>query len=290
MTALEHVFTFPLPSPPERVFAALTQAEELAVWLAEHAEVEATIGGAYRFWGRGAYGAPTRDAATQTITAFEPPHRFGFRWTLHGQPSEATLTLSPKEGGGSTLTIRHSFARAPGIARAGELIDDLWRLQLGNLTLHLMGRPVALKLDFDDPRPELTCSMLIAAPRAKVWATLIDPEKMRIWLGAPAPAVEPRAGGRISYGWRYEVAGRQVVGGPTKILEIEPKRRLVTDWGDWRGDPDMPVQRITWLLADEAGGTRVTLIHDGFTRAVDISDYGFGWPGFLEQLKGAAES
>lgn len=32
-------------------------------------------------------------------------------------------------------------------------------------------------------------------------------------------------------------------------------------------------------------GTKVTRVHDGFSRAADISDYLFGWPAFLSQLK-----
>ncbi len=78
---------------------------------------------------------------------------------------------------------------------------------------------------------------------------------------------------------------RDVEGGPTSILEMVPNERLVTDWGDWRGDPDVPPQTITWLLEPAGAGTRVTVVHGGFVRAADISDYPFGWGSFLAELK-----
>lgn len=78
-------------------------------------------------------------------------------------------------------------------------------------------------------------------------------------------------------------------GGPTKILEMVPNERLVTDWLDWRGDTTRPATRITWLLEDARDATRVTLIHDGFSRVVDQSDYPFGWTWFLDRLKEATE-
>ena len=93
-----------------------------------------------------------------------------------------------------------------------------------------------------------------------------------------------------AFGWKYEVAGREVVGGPTRILELVENEKLVTDWPDWRGDADVPVQTITWRLEDDGDGTRVTLVHSGFTRAADWSDYPFGWGYFLGALKGAAET
>ena len=51
----------------------------------------------------------------------------------------------------------------------------------------------------------------------------------------------------------------------------------------------MPSQRVTWLFDELDGKTRVTVIHDGFVRAVDISDYPFGWAGFGAMLRGIFE-
>jgi uncharacterized protein YndB with AHSA1/START domain len=72
-------------------------------------------------------------------------------------------------------------------------------------------------------------------------------------------------------------------------LELVPNEKLVISWPDWRGDTSVPEQSITWLLEPSGEGTRVTVIHSGFVRTVDLSDYPFGWGYFLGRLKDVAE-
>lgn len=287
MTELSHAFTWQLQAPQAQVFAALTDPAELRIWFADEAVVDPRPGGAFRFWGRHVYGAPR--AGEQRLTRFEPGVALAFTWTLHGMPSEVTLELSPGDpetnAAGTTLRGRHAFPERPAIGRAREMVDDLWRLLNGNLAAHLAGGDGLTRLDFADPNPEVRVSIVIDAPVEKVFKAFIDPDLLRRWIGAPAPVVEPWAGGRYAYGWTYEIDGRPVTGGPTKIIAYDENRRLVTDWPDWRGDADVPLQRITWLFEDLGGRTRVTLVHDGFTRAVDIGDYPFGWIHFAATLR-----
>ncbi len=58
---------------------------------------------------------------------------------------------------------------------------------------------------------------------------------------------------------------------------------------DWRGDATRPLTRVAWLLEDAGAGTRVTLVHSGFSRVVDLGDYPFGWRSFLDRLKNLIE-
>lgn len=51
----------------------------------------------------------------------------------------------------------------------------------------------------------------------------------------------------------------------------------------------MPDQRVLWKLTPEGDGTRVDFLHDGFVRAVDVSDYPFGWGWFLSRITAVAE-
>lgn len=290
MTGWIHEFTLTLPATPDRVFAALSDPTQLRGWFAEHAEVEPHVGGAYRFWGRHSYATPTRTDANQTLTAYEPERRLAYRWTLGAAPSEVSYALEPKanEAGVTVLKGRHAFDAAPAVGRAKEMIDDLWRLAGGNLYVYLTSGKPALLPDFFDGRPEIRLSILIDAPRERVFRALLDPKILDRWLGG-ASTVDPRIGGRLSYGWRYKVDGRDVDGGPTRILDLVENERLVTDWPDWRGDPAGTTTTVTWLLADEGAQTRLTLIHDGFARAADMSDYPMGWLGFLDALKGILE-
>lgn len=287
-----------LPAAPEVVFAALTEPAQLKKWFAEHIAIEPRSGGAYRFWGRHTYGALRAEQATQRITRLQSGTLLAFSWPIDGASSEVTITLavakaaaavSASSGKATTqLNLRHEFATLPAVPRAKDLIDDLWRMTLGNLDTHLRGGAGIVLPDFTDPRPEVRASIYIDAPRAEVFKALIEPEKLNKWLSTAA-SVEPRSDGRYSYGWKYPVDGREVAGGPTRILEIVPNEKLVTDWPDWRGDATVPMTTVTWLLESVGKGTRVTLIHSGFTRTTDISDYTPGWADFLEKLKALVE-
>ena len=82
----------------------------------------------------------------------------------------------------------------------------------------------------------------------------------------------------------HKVDGRDVEGGPTKILEFIPNEKLVLDWPDWRGDKSVAGQRITFQLEAEGSGTKLTFVHSGFDRTTDIGDYPFGWVYFIGKL------
>jgi uncharacterized protein YndB with AHSA1/START domain len=69
-----------------------------------------------------------------------------------------------------------------------------------------------------------------------------------------------------------------------RILDIVPNQRLALNWPDWRGDSAVPMQSITWQLEPDGAGTRVTLVHAGFVRTVDFSDYPFGWGHFMAEM------
>ncbi len=293
MTGLTHTFSADLEAPPDQVFAALTDPEQLQVWFADHVEIEPRPGGAFRFWGPRAFAAANAGDARQAVRAYDAPRRLAFSWPIDGIDSGVEIALSPgdpnKNPGGARLEGRHSFPTAPPGPRAAELIDDLWRIHCGNLAAHLKGGDGIVQIDFHDSSPQVRASIFIAAPRAAVFQALIDPEILAKWMWATCAEVEPKPGGRYSYGWTYKIGDRDVAGGPTRILAYIENEELVTDWPDWRGDPSVPMQRVAWRLADEGAGTRVTVVHDGFVRPTDVSDFPFGWVGFLESLKGTVE-
>jgi uncharacterized protein YndB with AHSA1/START domain len=286
-----HAHRCAVPAEPGRVFAALTEPSELRQWFAEHVDVEARDGGKFRFWGRHTYGVPDAVAATQAITRLEPGRALAFRWTVDGLPTEVTIELEPDAAKPSQtqLNLRHAFPGRLPVDYALELVDDLWRLTLGNLDAHLRGGQGIVLPDFTDPSPEIRISLVIDAPRDLVFRALIDPAALNTWVASSAE-VEPRVGGRYRYGWRYPVGGRDVDGGPTTILDLVENERLVTDWLDWRGDDTRSPTRVAWLLEDVGEKTRVTVVHGGFSRAADASDYPFGWAEFLGRLKSVTES
>jgi uncharacterized protein YndB with AHSA1/START domain len=282
MTWTQTITSWPLPASPRALFGAFTDVGSLRRWFAEHAQVGDAVDGHFRFWGRHTLGAPAAEEATQRITAFVPGERLGFTWRVMGVDSTVDLAFAA-EGEGAKITATHTFTSDLGVPRQRELVDDFWRLCFGNLSVYVANGAGILRPDFTDPRPEIKMSIVIEAPPAKVFRALMDPALVNEWTGSTKAAIDVDAG-TYSFGWEYDHDGKKVVGGPTRIIEIVPDRKLVLDWPDWRGDASVTGQTISFTLTPEGRGTRVDFVHAGFTRAADISDYPFGWGHFLSEL------
>ncbi|MDH5580001.1 MAG: SRPBCC domain-containing protein [Betaproteobacteria bacterium] len=99
-------------------------------------------------------------------------------------------------------------------------------------------------------------SMRIRARRERIFRFFTDSERWSSWLGVGS-TIEPRPGGRVSIRYPNGVEA----GG--EVLEIEPPARLVFSFGFASGKP-MPLgaSRISLTLADEPGGTLLTLRHE----------------------------
>ena len=292
MTRYQYEYAFPVPltGSVETVFKALTDPAALVQWFAEHVEIDAREGGAFRFWGRHTYGQPTADDATQALVSIDAPNNLSFTWQLLDRDSTVTWSLAQGEGEDQTMiTVGHEFESLPEITRAEELIDDLWRIYTGALCFHLNGEEDVFRPDFADMSPVVRTSIMIDAPREKVFAALITPEHIKGWFPAPDPVVDPRVGGDYGFGFSFEKDGETISPPPMKILEFVENEKLTITWPDWRGDASVPDQHVTWLLEDEGGKTRLTLLHDGFTRTVDVSDYPFGWLQFMNKIRDVAQ-
>jgi len=221
------------------------------------------------------------------ITDIDAGRSLSFEWTLLGAPSRVTLTLEPDEQDGAPVTnvsVAHVFGRLPDGPRPKELVDDWWRFTLGNLMAHAAGAGEVLWVDFGDPSPEIHLSMFMEATPERVFRALTEPAQLDRWMAKDA-RVDLREGGRYDLGFAPEGYDGPMM----SVLDFEPNRRLTISWPDWRGDRAVPVQTVTWLLEPEGTGTRVTLVHAGFVRAVDLSDYPFGWGYFLRRLRGMLE-
>ena len=268
----------------DEAFTLVSDVAGLRKWFAEDVSIDPQVGGEFTFAGDGAY-QPT----STTLTRYEPGRLLAWDWPLHGVVGQVTLEVSPKDDDAAKarVDVTSSFSKLPDMPRARELIDDLWRSHLGNLKALTEGGKRVLLPDFGDPTLEVRQSIHIAAPRAAVFQALVDPAMLKEWTMFGKPDVDLQVGGKYSYGWVYEAGDRTIDGGPTRIIDLEQDVRLVTDWLDWRGDDTNNCQKITWLLEDEDGGTKLTLVHDGFARAADMSDFPFGWVGFLGGIERA---
>ncbi len=292
MTAasFENKYSVKLAVEPAKVFAALTEPEALRRWFAEHVEIELREGGAYRFWGPAVLGAPTEGA--QAIVAVEEGRSLRYRWRLYGVDSEVSYLLEDADDGAACqLTIEHKIFGELPFPTPRHAVDDYWRLAAGNLMAHLMMHGSAVLPDFTRPTSEVIVSVEIAAPPSKVFRVLTIPELMNQWIGSVAKV--DLASSEYSWGMTYPFEGKTVHGGPTRILELVPDKKLVTDWPDWRGDETKPKTQITWELAPlppDGTRTKLTLTHSGFAHPVDRSDYQQGWGFFMEAIRTVAEA
>ena len=76
----------------QRVFRALTSAQELTRWFCEYAEVSLEAR-RYDFWGRFTPEAPERDRGHHSLLALEAGRRLTFSWHLHEAETRADIRL-----------------------------------------------------------------------------------------------------------------------------------------------------------------------------------------------------
>ena len=258
-----------LPAPPEAVYAALTDAAALRVWLAEHAEV--ALPDKYEFWGR--YTPDGAEPHQRVLHAGERSLRLA--WNVDGVETTVELTLTENEPshaagqeelGGTVLTLTQSdlpsFAEvlADTAGPRGEL-QTFWTLAIENLSDYLSGRELTPKCDYTSP--ELRGSVVIDAAPEAVFDSLTESEQFRKWSGAHVD-IEPRVGGRFAMG------GFELDPGGVKFVEFEPGRKASLRFADGL--------TASWELDGSEGRTRFTFVQSGFD--VDNPPYP-GWAGWL---------
>jgi uncharacterized protein YndB with AHSA1/START domain len=235
-------------APIESVRRALTDAAELRVWLAEHAEVD--LPERFAFWGR--Y-TPEGDAPHQRpLHVDETTLRFS--WLLDGDDTTTEIRLEPEDTESTIVALSQTgFDYQDALAERGvrSVLMTFWALSLANLIDHLEGRELTPKVDFTSP--DLRAQVMIDASPEQVFASLVDSEAASRWFGYPIE-IEPYVGGRFAMG------GIENNPNPAKIVELEPGSRLSVDWGEGFGVG-------TWELEDSEGRTRLTLVSSGFDSA-----------------------
>ncbi|MDG4823169.1 SRPBCC domain-containing protein [Asanoa sp. WMMD1127] len=233
-------------APIKQVHQALTDAAQLRMWLAEHAEVD--LPGRYQFWGR--Y-TPEGDAPHQRPIRADDTG-VAFTWHLDGVDTTTDITLEA-EGDDSTIVAvdqsHFDFADVMSGNIRG-VLQTFWALAIANLADHLEGRALTPKVDFTSA--DLRAEFEVGAPAERVFASLTDSAQASEWFGFPV-GIEPWEGGRFAMG------GLDNNPSPAKILELVPDTRLSVDWG--------PGGVGTWELAGSGGRTRITLVQSGFDTA-----------------------
>jgi uncharacterized protein YndB with AHSA1/START domain len=262
-----------IEASPTRVFEALSRGPELERWFAEKAHVSETDG-AFDFWGRHTPGSPDREGGRHPLVALERDRRIAFRWTLRGESTTVDISLAPSRRG-TRLTLVQA---APPRGAKEMSLTDFWLLSLENLRGFLEEGKAPVLCDYSmKPRGRVELVLDVEASTDAVFGALTRPESLDRWMEAKS-SVDPRAGGRIDFGWRG--------GGPVRILSIVPNERLSYSWA-YGDDPETIVH---WTVEGSRTGsrTRLTLVHSGFGER-ETEDFRTGWLKHLVWLKALLE-
>ncbi len=261
-----------LDAPPRQVFEALVEPELLQQWFAEFAEVSVEEK-SFDFWGRFTPQTPDREGGSHELRAVESDRLLQFVWHLEGRDTVVTLRLEP-QGPGTRLHLLHEGVRE---WESGHYaLSDYWVACLENLRGLLERGVVGQRPDFTEASGSpLELSIDLDASAEAVFGALVEPEQLTRYFPNQAD-VEPRVGGRIDFHWEG--------GGPQKILEIDPGRKLAYSW-QYGHDVETVVH---WELEESGGRTRLVLVHSGFQR--EAPDYWVGWIAVVNQLKNMVET
>ena len=119
-----------------------------------------------------------------------------------------------------------------------------------------------------------------AADPAAAWVAISDPAKIAEWFTEASPLGPVGSTYTLDFGDGSVVTGR--------ILEVEPGVRFVHSWR-WEGDDESATTRVAWSVAPAGGGSRISLLHDGWAEAgldADTRDDHEGyWAGYIEDLR-----
>jgi uncharacterized protein YndB with AHSA1/START domain len=124
----------------EEVWAAITEADQLARWFGSHAELDLRPGG------QGAFRWEELGITTAiTVEAVEPPERFAYRWepggaTKGGPTTLVEFTLEEIPGGTRLTLVESGFAAFPPESRRGNEFG--WDEELAELRDLLVGSRV----------------------------------------------------------------------------------------------------------------------------------------------------
>ncbi|MDQ3578013.1 MAG: SRPBCC domain-containing protein [Actinomycetota bacterium] len=255
-----------LDAPLARVRHALTDAEELSVWFAEHAEVE--LPATYTFWGR--YTPEGAEPHQRLLHADDTTLRF--TWTLDGIDTVVEITLAEETADTTLIAVSQSdipsWEEMVAEANIRAVLYTFWALAIANLSDHVTGRSLNPLCDFTSS--EMRARVVIAATPAEVFAALTTPESFGQWFGANIE-IEPWVGGRFAMG------GVDIDSQPATIIEFEQDARVAMSWED--------TGATSWELDGSEGATRLTIVHSGFDTVNPPYGAWMGWLSGVAELR-----
>ena len=238
--------------PPERVWSALTEAQQLKKWWCDEAEIDLRPGGRYAFSGKTVYpaAAGTAPEGNFEILGIEELRRLEYRWFIAGVETSVLYELESNLEQ-TELAVTQSAERCPAWPTSDGRPNWWWTALPALRTFIEDGAP-ELRLDYAKAAGDSPQRFEATIPTYPwlIWGKLFDPaEVLRWWPQCPL-ALPPADGDSPPEG-----------GGPAsrEVLDLEPPDRLEHDW-HWQ---DGSVSRIAWDITETDDDTMVSITdHD----------------------------
>ncbi|MFN7937673.1 MAG: SRPBCC family protein [Bryobacteraceae bacterium] len=266
--------TMELPFPAPAIYRAWTEESLVKQWLSPCARVNIKEG-VFELWGAALPEAPV-EAATRLLGCREN-EMLEFAWSVRG--GEGTVRLELTERRESThLSLRTEL---PPMLIGMAHPHDFFTTALENLRRLLAGGTPAWFPEYGGAtQGDPSLAIEIEASCEQVFDALVNPAQLNRYIG-PDAKVDPQPGGEYTYGWKG--------GGPMKILDIVPNRKLSFNWHYEHENEQMPETVVSWTLEGSEGRTRLTLIHSGFAKKRPGDDYRSGWMKYMNEMKSMLE-
>jgi uncharacterized protein YndB with AHSA1/START domain len=141
----------------------------------------------------------------------------------------------------------------------------------------------------------------INAPRAKVYAALLDPAAIAKWrvpdgMTCRVHEFEPREGGALRVSLSYEAptaAGKTTARTDTyhgRVVKLVPNEQVVEVDEFETADPTLRGEMTSTItLADADGGTELVAVHEGLPLGLSPTDNETGWRMALDKLAALVE-
>jgi uncharacterized protein YndB with AHSA1/START domain len=287
-----------IDAPRARVWNAITEPGEIAQWFmppALGAQMKRDEGGKLVVL----LGPMEVDLAL--MEGIEPQQRITTR-ALPDKTIATTYTLAEENGGTHVTVTMTGFDALPEDARQERIAPSgrAWEMALENLKAfvdgaecpHPQGFAAAL-LGFRREGKRMFAierSIWIRAPRERVWRAVTDPAEIAQWF---SPGTEWRGTGLHVGGTMSIIDAATGADTHMQVIDIvDPPVQLVTRT---LGEPSAPTYITDWRLAEEDGGTRLSITHSGYETVAeagpgdDMEQNAFGFGMMLANLKAQVE-
>jgi uncharacterized protein YndB with AHSA1/START domain len=131
-----------------------------------------------------------------------------------------------------------------------------------------------------DTLPPIVLEIATTVTTAEAWTVLTDPARVAEWFTDVTPL------GEVGDTYRLDFGDGSVVDGIVRA--VETGHRFAHTWAWLDADPRQETL-VTWTVEPQPeGGTRITLVHDGWSEAgadeAIRDDHEGYWSGYLDDL------